>query len=66
MKLHTSRWFLILLGVAIGFAGGIGSYIFIYAKGYSYLTDDPAACDNCHSMNEQYSGWMKGSHRSAA
>ncbi|MGD0037073.1 MAG: cytochrome c nitrite reductase small subunit [Bacteroidota bacterium] len=65
-RLYISRWFFILLGAAIGLAGGIGSYTFIYAKGYSYLTDDPAACANCHSMNEQYSGWMKGSHRSVA
>jgi len=45
---------------------GIGGYTFLYAKGYSYLTDDPAACANCHVMNEQFRGWMKSSHRSAA
>ena len=25
----------------IGLAGGIGAYTFIYARGASYLTDDP-------------------------
>lgn len=30
------------------------------------MTDEPSACSNCHVMNEQYSGWMKGSHRSVA
>jgi cytochrome c nitrite reductase small subunit len=56
----------VLVGVAFGAAVGIGGYTFIYAKGYSYLTNDPAACANCHVMQEQYSGWLKSSHRSVA
>jgi cytochrome c nitrite reductase small subunit len=52
----------VLLGGAIGLAG----YTFVYARGYSYMTDDPKACVNCHIMNEQYDGWVKGSHRSVA
>ena len=31
----------IVLGVALGAAVGIGGFTFIYAKGYSYLTNDP-------------------------
>jgi cytochrome c nitrite reductase small subunit len=53
----------VLLGIAIGLAVGIGGYTFIYAKGYSYLTNDPAACANCHIMNEHYAGWLKSSRR---
>ena len=53
----------ILLGVIIGIAVGIGAYTFAYAKGWSYLTDDPAACANCHVMQEQFDGWIKSSHR---
>jgi cytochrome c nitrite reductase small subunit len=56
----------ILLGVAAGLAAGLGGYTFVYAKGYSYLTNDPAACANCHVMDEYYSGWIKSSHRSVA
>ena len=56
----------IVLGVALGAAVGIGGFTFIYAKGYSYLTNDPGACANCHVMNEQYAGWLKSSHRSVA
>ncbi|HEY9402919.1 MAG TPA: cytochrome c nitrite reductase small subunit [Pyrinomonadaceae bacterium] len=56
----------IAVGVALGAAIGIGGYTFIYAKGYSYLTNDPAACANCHVMQEQYSGWVKSSHRAVA
>ncbi len=56
----------IVIGIAFGAAIGIGGYTFIYAKGYSYLTNNPAACANCHVMEEQYSGWLKSSHRSVA
>jgi cytochrome c nitrite reductase small subunit len=56
----------IILGTAIGVAAGIGGFTFIYAKGASYLTKDPAACINCHIMREQYDGWIKSSHRLVA
>jgi cytochrome c nitrite reductase small subunit len=44
----------------------VGGFTFIYAKGGSYLTNNPAACANCHIMQDQYDGWIKSSHRSAA
>ena len=56
----------IALGIAVGLLLGVGGYTFIYARGYSYLTNDPRACVNCHVMQEQYSGWIVSSHRSAA
>jgi len=52
--------------VLLGVAGGLGAYTFVYARGWSYLTNDPRACANCHVMNEQYDGWLKASHRSVA
>jgi cytochrome c nitrite reductase small subunit len=64
MTARNTAW--IALAAALGFAVGVGSYTFVYAKGASYLTDDPAACANCHIMREQYDGWMKSSHRHAA
>jgi len=45
---------------------GVGAYTFFYAKGYSYFTNNPNACANCHVMNQQYSGWLKSSHRTVA
>jgi cytochrome c nitrite reductase small subunit len=33
----------IVIGMALGIAGGIGGYTFVYARGASYLTNDPAA-----------------------
>lgn len=56
----------LFLGVSLGTVIGIGGYTFVYAKGYSYLSNDPAACANCHVMNEQFDGWTHGSHRSVA
>lgn len=56
----------IVVGILIGVAVGLGGYTFIYAKGYSYLTNDPAACANCHAMSQYYAGWMRGPHRSVA
>lgn len=50
----------------IGAVVGLGSYAFIYARGYSYLVNDPSACANCHVMNDQYNGWVKSSHHAAA
>ena len=56
----------VVVGLALGLIAGIGSYTFIYAKGASYLTNDPAACANCHVMNDYYVKWQRSSHRSVA
>jgi cytochrome c nitrite reductase small subunit len=58
--------FLFLIAGLLGCALGVGSYTFVYAKGYSYLTDDPGAFANCHIMREQFEGWTRSSHRAVA
>lgn len=64
MRLSSqSAW--IAAALAFGIAAGIGIFTFGYAKGASYLTNDPAACANCHIMSEHYSAWQKGSHKNA-
>ncbi len=45
---------------------GVGGYTFYYARGASYLSDDPNACANCHVMREQLASWQKSSHRNVA
>ncbi len=57
---------LLVLSGMIGLFIGLGSYTFIYARGYSYLLDDPEACVNCHIMREQFDGWTKSSHKDFA
>jgi cytochrome c nitrite reductase small subunit len=56
----------VLLAVLVGLLLGVGFYTFGYARGASYMTDDPGACANCHVMNEQFNSWMKGSHGKVA
>ena len=65
-KLDVVRVASLVAACAIGMVTAVGGYTFIYAKGYSYLTNDPAACANCHVMEDHYRAWMKSSHRAVA
>src|SRR5262245_37610632 len=56
----------LVLATAIGLAAGVGGYTFVYARGASYLTNNPAACANCHVMQDYYTGWLASSHRAVA
>jgi cytochrome c nitrite reductase small subunit len=56
----------ILLAVLVGALIGVGFFTFGYAKGGAYMTNDPAACVNCHVMRPQYEGWLKSSHGKVA
>jgi cytochrome c nitrite reductase small subunit len=56
----------LLVAVVLGTLIGLGGYTFVYAKGYSYVTNDPAACANCHVMENHFSAWTKSSHRAVA
>jgi cytochrome c nitrite reductase small subunit len=60
------RYVLMAVTVLVGTALGLGLFTFVYAKGASYLTTNPAACANCHVMAEHYAAWQRSSHRSAA
>jgi cytochrome c nitrite reductase small subunit len=60
------RWVLMVLAGLVGVAAGVGAYTFVYARGASYLANDPAACVNCHVMREQFDGWVASSHRAVA
>jgi cytochrome c nitrite reductase small subunit len=54
------------LAVILGLTVGLGAFTFVYARGYSYLTNDPGACANCHIMREHFDAWHKSSHRAVA
>jgi len=56
----------VLVGVPLGVLIGVGLYTFGYARGYSYLFDEPEVCINCHVMQEHYDSWLRSSHRQAA
>lgn len=61
---------LVIAGVAmtllLGIALGVGLFTFVYARGYSYMTNDPNACANCHVMDAYLEGWMKSPHHTSA
>lgn len=56
----------IAAAVVAGALIALGGYTFVYAKGYAYLTNDAAACANCHIMANHYAAWVKSSHRAVA
>jgi len=56
----------LVLGILVGVPSGVGGYTFIYARGFSYITADPAACANCHIMQSHFDAWAKSSHHAVA
>ncbi len=54
------------VAAALGLLLGAGLFTFAYAEGDSYLSDDPAACINCHVMQEHHDAWLKSSHSAVA
>lgn len=61
-----ARHIALAAAVLIGVALGLGAFTFVYARGASYLTNDPQACANCHIMDEHYAAWTKSSHHAVA
>jgi cytochrome c nitrite reductase small subunit len=71
VSLHISRRRLIavasvVLTVMLGILGGIGAFTFGYGKGWSYLSNNPAGCANCHVMQGHYDSWQNSSRRHVA
>ena len=62
----VTRLFGVLIALTLGACLGLAGYTFVYAKGGSYLLNDPKACANCHIMQDHLDGWIKASHRSVA
>jgi cytochrome c nitrite reductase small subunit len=63
---RSSNFWSIAIALVVGSAVGLGGYTFLYARGASYLTNDPAACANCHVMTDHYNAWLRSSHRAVA
>jgi cytochrome c nitrite reductase small subunit len=56
----------LVLCALVGVVLGTGTFTVRYAEGFSYLSNDPKACVNCHIMRDQYDGWQKASHHAVA
>ena len=64
--ISSNGLFSIFVTALVGSLLGLGFYAFNYGAGFSYLSNDPAACKNCHIMNDQFDSWRKGPHHSVA
>lgn len=57
---------LAVVAALVGAVFGLGLFTFHYGEGLSYFSTDPAACKNCHVMNDQYESWQHGPHHAVA
>jgi len=57
-----ANWQLIVI-VLVGIFVGLGLYSFHISKAWSYASDKPETCVNCHIMAPQYATWNHSSHR---
>ena len=59
---HIPTQFIVPLFVIAGVVFGLGGYTLYMSRAHSYLSDDPAACINCHIMTPYYQSWDHSSH----
>ena len=52
--------------IVLGALTGVALYALIESKAWSYMSDDPKACTNCHVMTPEYVTWSNSSHRERA
>ncbi len=48
--------------IAFGIFAGLSLHILHISKAFSYLSDKPEVCMNCHVMTTQYATWHRGDH----
>jgi cytochrome c nitrite reductase small subunit len=41
---------------------GLSAYTMYASRAFSYLSDEPSACVNCHIMTPYYQSWSRSSH----
>ncbi|MDR1045785.1 MAG: cytochrome c nitrite reductase small subunit [Candidatus Adiutrix sp.] len=61
LKLTPNQMLVSIFALA-GLIAGLGSYAIYVSRAYSYLSEDPAVCVNCHVMAPYYQAWSKSSH----
>ena len=59
---HIPSQFILPLFLVGGLIAGLGAYTVYMSRAHSYLSDDPAACVNCHIMTPYYQSWNHSSH----
>lgn len=56
------RQFILPLFIAGGIIAGLAVYTIYMSRAFSYLSDKPEACINCHIMTPYYATWEHSSH----
>lgn len=59
------KWRVVVV-VLTGIITGLSFYAIYAGKAWSYLSDAPETCVNCHIMAPQYATWQHSSHREVA
>jgi len=49
--------------ILLGIFAGLFIYLLHISNAFSYLSDDPKSCVNCHIMAPQYATWYHSAHR---
>ncbi|HBS86825.1 MAG: cytochrome c nitrite reductase small subunit [Bacteroidetes bacterium GWF2_38_335] len=52
--------------ILFGVFCGMGAYSVYISKAWTYMSDDPEVCVNCHIMAPQYATWSHSAHREVA
>jgi cytochrome c nitrite reductase small subunit len=65
-RFYVSRYWMLGLALIFGILVGLSLFTFVYAEGFSYFSDDPNACMNCHIMRDQFEGWNHSTHKAVA
>ncbi len=55
-----------VFAILVGIVAGLFFLNFYLSKAWSYLSDDPKTCVNCHIMRAEYASWSHSSHRGRA
>jgi cytochrome c nitrite reductase small subunit len=55
------KWVWLMFGLA-GVIVGLWLYTVYISRAWSYLSDEPAVCVNCHIMGPSYQSWSRSSH----
>ncbi|MCE1177847.1 MAG: cytochrome c nitrite reductase small subunit [Micrococcales bacterium] len=60
------RTLVLLFALLFGVLFGVAFFTFGYANGAAYFGHESETCIQCHSMNEEYEAFTKGSHKDVA
>lgn len=48
--------------IVVGIFCGLGLHVLHISRAFSYLSDKPEVCMNCHVMTTQFATWERGNH----